>query len=675
METARSIGALLLSGIIGFLFISCSKRVGDIILADIGPERITSVDFERELSKNNGGWETAKGLPMAEKEKFLDLLVNFRLKLLDAYQHGLDRDPDVVKEMQEYKSSLATSFFLDEVIVTPGLRLLYERRKEEVRASHILFRLPPKPTPSDTLAAWQKASDVLKRARAGEDFAELARQFSGDYSTRQKAGDLYYFSSGFMVPAFEDACFQLQPGEIYLAPVRSQFGYHVIKLTDRKPSRGKIRASHIMVRFESESPSPEDTLKAYKVIKAVQDSLRAGRDFGELAKHHSQDVQSAAAGGDLGFLKRRQAIQPFDEVAFSLPVGKVSGILRTPYGYHLIKVTDEKPVSSFEDMKPALRELYQKVRYAYDYENLLRGYKTTLGLKFNEGVVDTLLSCCDSTKTTADSLWDRSISLQVRHEPVFSFASELVSLDSVISVMKNDPEFSKTRLRREEIRSALDRVADRSLIQYRTRNIETERPDFKHTFKEYEEGVLLYKSEQREVWNKISTNDSLLRDYYEKHRKQYTTSDSVNFREIYVSRESSKVLQLLDSLKAGIDFGDLAFRHTERSTYRNARGEWGFHPVSESDITQKAWAMEVGQVSGVIAYQTGYSVIKVIGKEKSRFKTFEEALPELAGHYHDETASRLEEEWLNTLRNEFKVTVWKEKLSDAFAEPPGAESK
>ncbi|MGA9365182.1 MAG: peptidylprolyl isomerase [Bacteroidota bacterium] len=668
MQTAPRISTVILLVMFGFLFNGCTKQAGEIILADIGPEKLTVAEYEHQLSKNSGGWEAARSLPMAEKEKFLDLLLNFRLKLLDARQRGLDRDPEVVKEMQEYRTSLATSFFLDKVIVTPGLQLLYERRKEEVRASNILFGLPRTPTPKDTLAAWQKASEVLKRAEAGEDFAGLVRRFSEDYSSRQNGGDTYYFSSGFMAPPLEDACFQLQPGQVYPAPVRSQFGYHVIKLTDRKPNRGQIRASHIMIRFGA--LTPEDSLRAYSAIKALQDSLRAGIDFGELAKHHSQDGGSASVGGDLGFFERRRAIQPFDEAAFSLRVGEVSGIVRTPYGYHLIRVTDEKHLAPFEEMKSALREQYQNSRYTYNYENYLQAYKKSVGFKFYEDTVDTLLSRSDTAKTSADSLWDRDIPGQVREKPVFSFATESVSLDSVIQVLRKDPEFSNTQLKPDGIRKALERIAERSLMRYRTRDIELEYPDFKQTLKEYEEGVLLYKSEQRHVWDRISTNDSLLRDYYQKHRERYTTADSVNFGEIYISKDSTRALRLIDSLKAGVDFGALASRHTERPDYRNTKGEWRFHPAGENDITQKAWAMEVGEVSGVIPYQAGYSIIKVIGKEKSRFKTFEEALPELAGHYHDETANRLEEEWLDALRKEYKVSVWKEKLSDTFAGSP-----
>lgn len=672
MTTKQKTCCVIMLAIFPFLFSSCTRQTSDVILAEVGPEKVTVTDFEHQLTKNSGGWEAAKNLSEAEKEKYLDLLVKFRLKILDAYQRGLDKDPEVLRDIQEYEPSLAASFLLDKVIVAPGLRLLYERRKEEMRASHILFRFPSNPTPDDTLAAWKKASDVLKRVMAGENFAELAEKFSDDYSTRRTGGDIYYFSSGLTVPSFEDACYQLQAGQVYPIPVQTPYGYHIIKLTDRKPSRGEVRASHIMVRFHAQTPAPDDTLEAYTKIKALQDSLRAGGDFAELAKAHSEDKGSAAAGGDLGFIERRRAVQPFDEATFSLGVGQVSGIVRTSFGYHLIKVTAEKPLGSFDEMKSALREVYQKNRYTYDYNNFIRSYKAASGFKLDNEVVDTLATDCDSTKTCADSLWDRGIPSQMRQRPVFTFAADsvTVTLDSVISVMKKDPEFSKTPLKAHDIRKTVDKIAERSLMRYRTRNLESEYPEFKQTVKEYNEGVLLYRLEQQQVWNKVLVNDSLLHLYFQEHRNQYTMPDRVNFQEIYVSRDSNEVLGLLDSLKAGVEFGDLASRHTMRVKYRQIKGEWGFQTVDENDLAKKAWTLEVGQVSGMIRFQDGYSIIKVIGKEKSRPKTYEEALPEVSGQYHDYAANRLEEEWLDGLRKEFKVTLRKENLKAVFVSPP-----
>ena len=192
----QKVRGIILIGILGLLFYSCTEQASNIILADIGPERISIADYEHQFSKNNGGWEAAKNLPLAEREKFLDLLVKFRLKVLDAYRQGLDKDPEVVREIQEYRASLSESYFLDKEIVAPGLRQLYERKREEVRASHILIGLTPNPAPKDTLAAWQKAADILKRVISGEDFAKLVEQFSEDYAGRQNGGDIYYFSSG-----------------------------------------------------------------------------------------------------------------------------------------------------------------------------------------------------------------------------------------------------------------------------------------------------------------------------------------------------------------------------------------------------------------------------------------------------------------------------------------------
>lgn len=651
----------------------CMRSSRDALLAEIGPEKMSIAEYERRLAKSQGSWKAAKNLPMAEKERFLDLLVKFRLKVLDAYRRGLHRDPETVQEMREYRNTLAISFLLDREIVAPGLRRMYERKKEEIRASHILIGLTPNPTDTDTLRAWQKASEILRLARAGEDFGKLAQQFSDDYTSRDKGGDVYYFSSGLMAPAFEDACYELQAGEIYPTPVRTHHGYHIIKVTERKKSRGQIRASHIMIRFETTSPSPDDTLKAYNQIKALEDSLEAGVDFETLAKRYSQDMGSAHQGGDLSFFERRQTVTSFDEVAFSLKVGQVSGVVRTPYGYHLIKVTDEKPVAPFREMRQSLRETYQNHRYMYDYNRYLQSYKSKLKFRYHDDAVDTLLSCADTTKVLGSEGWDQKISSTYRQKPVFSFAGQSIILDSVIRTMQKDQEFSKMELRAENIRSALDRLAEREILRYRTRDIESEYPDFPRALKEYEEGILLYKAEQQHVWSRFSTTDSLLRDYFEQNRERYTFPDRVNFSEIYIIRDSAQAAQILDSLKAGKDFGELAQRHTDRIALRDKKGEWGLRPVGENYLAQIAAGMEVGQVSDPLPFEEGYSIIKVIGKENARLKTYEEALPEVSSHYHDDMSARYEQEWLESLRKKFKVVVWKDRLGMAFTEPPREE--
>ncbi len=673
METTNRIGLLIAFWIPVLVFAGCVKPGSASIIAEVGPEKISIADYERHLAKSNGSWEAAQKLPMEEKERYLDLLVKFRLKVLDAYHQGLDKDPEILQELKDYRTTLATSFLLDRVLVELGLRRMYQRRKEEIRASHILISLPTKPSSADTLKAWNKALDLLQRARAGEDFQSLAQQYSDDATTKGAGGDVYYFTSGVMAPAFEDACYEIKVGAVYPRPVRTGYGYHVIKVTDRKKSRGQIRASHIMVRFEASSPTPEDTLKAYNEIRALQDSILQGADFAALAKEHSQDITSAMQGGDLGFFERRRAVQPFDEAAFSLKVGEISGIVRTPYGYHLIKVTDEKPLGPFREVKQTLRQVYQNNRYTHDYNQFLGQYRSTVNFKFHNDAVDTLLSCVDSSARFENDGWAEKISPTLRQKPVLSFATEVMILDSVISTLKSDPEFSKMQATAENIQNALDRIAERRLLRHRVRNIEKEFPQFKAVLKEYQEGILLYKTEQQHIWSKLSAADSLLRDYFEHNRDRYTLPDRVNLSEIYYMRDSSYGIQFLDSLKAGVDFGELAARHTERIPLREKKGEWGLLPVKHNPITEIAGSMEVGAVGGPFHFEGGYCIIKVLAKDRARLKTYEEALPELSGHYHEYMSKRLEEDWLASVRKEFKVSVWKEKLKEAFLKPPPEE--
>ena len=217
---------------------------------------------------------------------------------------------------------------------------------------------------------------------------------------------------------------------------------------------------------------------------------------------------------------------------------------------------------------------------------------------------------------------------------------------------------------------ALDRIGERSLIQYKTRNIDADFPEFKRTLKEYEEGVLLYKSEQQQVWSKIVTNDSLLRDYFEKNRERYNTTHRVSFTEIFVLSDSAQALQLLDSLKAGEDFSDLAVRRSDRPMVEEHKGEWSLRAADENTLTRKAAMMQVGEISEPIRFEGGYSIIKVSANEPTRPKTYEEAAAEVAGHYHDYVSNRLEEEWLRGLRQVFRVVVQPEKLQAAFTRAP-----
>jgi len=191
--------------------------------------------------------------------------------------------------------------------------------------------------------------------------------------------------------------------------------------------------------------------------------------------------------------------------------------------------------------------------------------------------------------------------------------------------------------------------------------------------KDYEEGVLLYKIEQAEVWNKLAVTDSALHAYFDKNRDTFRFPDRVDISEIYVTSDSA-AKAIYQRLKAGENFDTLAAHYSVRSDEKVKRGHWGLLAEAENELAAKGFKMEVGAISEPFPYQGGYSIIKVNAKEKARPKTFEEAGPELSNKFQDYESKRLEREWIESLKKKFPVEVHESVLEKAFA-PQKQETK
>jgi peptidyl-prolyl cis-trans isomerase SurA len=525
------------------LLAGCSPKEHEAIVAKVGDKPITLKEYEDLYVKSNGSREASAKSTQEEREKFLELVTKFRLKLTDAYQQGLDKKPELLAEFDQYKSSLASSFLNDREITAPGTKKMYANRHNEYRASHILLTLNQPTTKEDSTAAHAKADSIISKLKTGAKFEDLAVQYSQDPSASQNKGDLYYFTAGQMVPPFEDAVFAMKMGEISQKPVRTQFGLHIIKLVDRKPARGEINASHIMIRFEKQDPSPEDTLAAYEKIKAVQDSLKMGVDFAELAKRNSSDPGSASKGGDLGWFQRRRWIQSFDEVAQRLKPGETSGIVRTIYGYHIIKCHDEHPPKGFEDAKKDVQQLYQQTRFQDDYKAYYAKLQKDSQFKLHEDVLHAFIAACDSNKTTKDSAWWSTIPKSVGSAALITFGARNVPVDSVAKLINARPDFNNTPLRDPGIRNMVDKIAESLVFAVKAETLQKESPEFGAIMKEYMDGILLYQIEQDRVWGSVAVNDSALKSYFNNTRDKFMFPDRVDFTELRAANDS--VAQLM----------------------------------------------------------------------------------------------------------------------------------
>ncbi len=536
----RSFSMLLLAALLA----GCASSQQDSIVARIGQDPLTLSEYERIFVKSNGSRDSGATASMQDRQKFLDLVVKYKLKLKDAYAQGLDKKPEVIDEIAQYKGSLAQSFLTDREVVRPGIQRLYKRRTEELRAAHILLPFPANASPAESLAAYRKAREVIDSLRAGQDFATLAAKLSTDPSAAENKGDLYYATGGDFVTPFEDAVYTLKPGEVYPEPVRTRFGLHIIKLLDRKPSEGEVRASHIMIRFPSAAPTPEDTLKAFEKIRTIQDSLKAGVDFAELAGRNSEDGGSAGRGGDLNWFGRRRWVRPFDDTAMTLKVGQVSGIVRTNYGYHLIKCTDRRPLKTFEEMRQEIEAMYQQRRFQDDNAAFLERLRKDMRYVRNDSLIALLLAHADTNKTVRDSAWTAQITPALEKAPLVTILGQPTPVDSVLSTLRSRPELSGTLLRRTPLCTAVDKASEQILFGAKADLLIQQNPEFASIMNEYKEGVLLYQIEQDRVWGKVAPGDSLLREYFQKNREKFVYPDRVRFTEIrFNSPQSARAVR------------------------------------------------------------------------------------------------------------------------------------
>jgi peptidyl-prolyl cis-trans isomerase SurA len=366
-----------------------------------------------------------------------------------------------------------------------------------------------------------------------------------------------------MVPSFEDAVFTMKSGELTSTPIRTTYGLHIVKVFDRKPSSGEIRCSHIMIRFNKQEPAPEDTLAAYRKIAAIQDSLMKGTDFAELAKRNSEDPGSSGQGGDLNWFSRGRWVLPFDEIAFSLKPGQVSGIVRTAYGYHLIKCYDARPLKPFDEMKKELQPVYQQQRFQDDYQKYLSRLKQELKFTLHDSVLAQFIAGLDSNKSTKDSTWATRALSGVGRQTVMSFGGRPISVDSAVALISGRTDLNNTPLRPSAVRSAFDKVSEQLAFAIKGESLERQDSAFAQIMKDYTEGILLYQVEQDQVWTRVAVSDSASKAYFNTHRERFRYPDRVRFSEIRAANDSLAKL-ISGRLAKGESFEDIVAADSAR---------------------------------------------------------------------------------------------------------------
>ncbi|HWA06464.1 MAG TPA: peptidylprolyl isomerase, partial [Ignavibacteria bacterium] len=527
MNKFKMYGILLVIAMLAFSASNCNKA--NKTLVDIGSDKITLGEFEKQYLKTVGNIDTARNKSLEDKKQFLNLYINFRLKVKDARERGLLSNPEIQKDVEEYKRNFAPTYLVDKEIVSTKVKELYEKRKDEVRASHILINLPENATPQDSIFAYQRADSVIAKLKAGEDFGEVAIQYSMDRTVKTNRGDLYYFTAGMTVPEFEDAVYDLSVGDYTKKPVRTMFGLHIIKLTDRKPRTESVKISHILLQDKRDSVGNViDSLATYQKALEIYNKAKNGDSFEGLVQQYSEDAGSKTQNGDLGNVERRRLAQPIDSAAFTMGVGDVAGPIRTPYGWHIVKKFGEKKVGSLEKEFETIKNEFKKTKaYKDEYAKFVETLKGKYSYKIIPEGIAFLKSKFDSVKTISDYNLDSLFTAQDKETILASYDGGQVKLIDVINHLNVNRDFARMGLTEQTITAIINSSAESPILNKKAKDSNIEKDDeYIASITDYENSLLVFRIDQDELWSKVKINDADLTSYYESNKSKYTKTDS-----------------------------------------------------------------------------------------------------------------------------------------------------
>jgi peptidyl-prolyl cis-trans isomerase SurA len=487
-------------------------------LMTLGSNQVKVNEFKYVYNKNNAS--TADAYSEKSLREYLELYTNFRLKILEAESEGRDTAQAFKTELEGYRKQLAQPYLTEKGVTEQLVKEAYDRMKEEVSASHILLNLSPDAEPKDTLEVYKKIMEYRKSALAGESFDSLAYRYSQDPSAKQNFGKLGYFTAMQMVYPFEDAAFKTPVGSISM-PVRTRFGYHILKVTGRRASRGEIKVAHIMVRA-AEGISKEDSIAARQKAQEIYAKLKAGESWKDLCNQFSDDYNSKGTGGELQqFASNQLGVATFEDAAFALQKpGDISQPVKTPYGWHIIKLIEKIPLKSFEELEPSLKTKVQRdSRSDLNKTIFLQNRKKEYNYTENVANLNTIFAEADSSLVKGS--FDYSFDNKNINSPLFTIAGKPYPVKGFYEYVKVNQKPKKGQSPSSILRGYFKSYSDKSLMDYEESRLSDKYEDYRMLYKEYRDGILLFSLMDEKVWTKAVNDTVGLKNFYEQNKSNY----------------------------------------------------------------------------------------------------------------------------------------------------------
>jgi peptidyl-prolyl cis-trans isomerase SurA len=514
IRTSFLIITICLSGIV-----SQAQDLNSKILLDVDGNKIQAGEFIRMYNKSV---EPGKTLDIDE---YLQQFIVFKLKVSDALHLGIDTTKSFKEELNGYRNQLAANYLTDDETKEKLLRKAYQRSLTEINAWHILIAMSQGSSPDDTLKAWKKALDVRERIIKGEPFESVARGTSDDKSVKLNGGNLGYFSVFQMIMPFEDAAYSLKINTISM-PVRTPYGYHIIKVAAKRPSRGKIKVAHIM---KSLPPGSDDKVSkdAEEAINNIYKTLQQGTSFSDLAKQYSDHKSSAAKGGELDWFGAGDIISDFSEAAFAIQdTGSYSKPVHTLYGWHIIKLLGKKAPGTFEESRSYIEsKINQSYLNSLSKKTFVDKLKKEYKFQVNQGAYRWFVENTDTLIMNGLKKYDHSV---LPTDKLYSFADQIFTTIDFANYIETRGPVIVTKDSSVFINRIFEMQVADNIISYENSMLETKYPEFRYLMNEFHDGMLLFEISNRFVWKKVSTDSVGLQNYYEENKNNWLSKRSID---------------------------------------------------------------------------------------------------------------------------------------------------
>lgn len=617
-----------------------------------GSNPVTKEEFLRNYQKN--ALNKKPDFTESALREYLDLYSLFRMKVKEAEVRQLDTIPNIQRELETYRKQLAKSYLTDEQVTNKLYREAYDRLKEERRVAHIMLMAPPNMSAQDTLTLYNRMDSIYKALTTKKaDFAKLAAQYSQDGGTKERGGEIGFMTALQTLYSFENAVYETEVGKIS-RPFRSQLGYHVVKVLEKRPSRGEVQVAQILVSTPK-SKGEEGVVAARKRVDSIQSALKKGADFAELASKYSDDKYTVNEGGVLPAFGVGKMIPAFEDAAFALQKpGDISQV-QTDYGFHILKLISKTPLKPFDSMLSQIKKHVENdSRSQLARELYFKKVREKNGFKEEPAALDevaNLLASLPDTGANANTF--QASDYNYLNKTIFVLGGNSYTQKDFLSFAEG---LTRGRLmgdKKTVVRDLYNIYTDRIVNDFQEKKLAQENENFRNLMQEYRDGIMLFELMEQNVWGKASRDSAGLAAFFEANKGKYQWEPGFS-GVVYRFRDEAslnKGLKLLKAKKPESDEKILQEINKEGEVLTIQQGRFEFSRLA--DIPKEKIAK--GKLSEPVRNADGsYTVVKASQIYNTNTpKSLEDARGYVVSEYQD----YLEKNWNEQLRRKYPLKV------------------